>query len=132
MKLSQLSTDGAMDALCRLTPYITHITTDQEFVAAIGKVVNLEEVNLYGQYVLIMDRLGEAIPILLNTHRADVYGILSVLNEKTPQEIAAQPVRETFSQLREVFQDEELLGFFKSFLGRGKKEPSGPSAAPPG
>lgn len=131
MKLSELTTDGALDALCRLTPHITNITTDRAVVESVGKIVDTEGLSMYGMYALIMDRISEVIPILLNSHRADVYGILSVINQRTPEEIAAQNVRETFSQLRGLVQDQELIDFFKSLLGRAKKEPSAPSAPPP-
>lgn len=131
MKLSELTTDGALDALCQLTPYIANITTDQDFVDAIGKLVKTEGMSVYGMYTLIIDRVSAALPVLLGTHREDVYGILSVVNQKPPKEIAAQSIRETVSQLKELVQDPELLSFFKSFMGRGKTEPSAPSVQPP-
>lgn len=116
MKLSNLSTDQALDVLCRLTPLISNITSDTALVETLGKVVNAGEgLNKYGSFMLVAERLGESIPILLKTHREDVYGILSILNEKGPEEVAKQNLLETLRQLREVFQDKELMAFFKSF-----------------
>lgn len=132
MKLSQFTTDGALDALCQLTPHIASITTDQAFINEVGKIMDTKDKSVYGMYALLVDRASAIAPILLRDHRADVYGILSVLNGKEPQEIAAQSIGETFSQLREVFQDKELAAFFKSFLGRGKSGSSGPSGPAPG
>lgn len=132
MKLSEFSTDEALDALCQLTPHIASITTDQAFIDEVGKIVDTKDKSVYGMYALMVDRISAIAPILLRDHRADVYGVLSVLNQKSPQEIAAQSVWETFSQLREVFQDQELGRFFKSFLGRVKSGSSGPSGEAPG
>lgn len=114
MKLSDLSTDRALDVLCELTPYIDRITNDKEVVSTIGKVVEPDaELNQYGSFMLIMGRLSEFVPLLLKNHRPDVYGILSILNEKSKEEIAYQPLGETIRQLREAFQDEDLMAFFK-------------------
>lgn len=132
MKLSELSTDYALDVLCELTPYVSSIASDEAMVAAVGKVVDTSgEMNLFGKGLLLVERMGEIIPTLLRTHRADVYGILSVLNEKSVNEIAAQPVRDTIRQVREVFQDEDLLSFFRSSARRERNEPSAPSASAP-
>lgn len=133
MKLSELSTDRALDTLCELTPYLSNIASDATVVSAVGKVVeNNKELNTYGYALLLAERMGEIIPLLLKDHRSDVYGILSVLNEKTTEEIAAQPVKETMSQVRNAFQDTEFLSFFKSSVRRGQKEPSASSAPSPG
>lgn len=131
MRLSEMTTDGALDALCQLTLYIANITTDKDFVDAIGKLVKADGMSVYGMYTLIVDRVSAALPVLLGTHREDVYGILSVVNQKPPKEIAAQSIRETVSQLKELVQDPELLSFFKSFMGREKTAPSAPSVQPP-
>lgn len=129
MKLSELSTDKALDALCELTPYIDNIANDAEVVSTIGKVVKPDtELNRYGSSMLVMGRLSEFIPLLLKNHRDDLYGILSILNEKSKQEIAAQTVKETVGQLREAFQDEDLITFFKPSARQAQTEQSAPSA----
>lgn len=129
MKLSELSTDRALDALCELTPYVSNIASDGEMVAAVGKVVDTGgDMNMFGKGLLLVERMGEIIPALLRTHRHDVYGILSVLNERPAKDIAAQPVMDTIRQIREVFQDEDLLAFFRSSARRERSVPSAPSA----
>lgn len=129
MKLSELTTDGALDALCTITPYIYSITSDTALIESVGKAVDTGKVeNRYGQYLVLMDKAVEILPLVLKDHRTDVYGILSVLNQRTVEEIAAQNVMETIRQIREATQDEELRGFFKSFAPSAKSEPSEPSA----
>ncbi len=133
MKLSELTTDRALDVLCELTPHIYSITSDKNIVDSVSKVVraDLDNTSLYGQYMIIADRVVEVLPLLLKNHRADVYGILSVLNEKPVDEIRAQPVRDTIRQAREAFRDEDLLSFFRSSARQGQNEPSAPSAESP-
>ncbi len=133
MKLSELSTDRALDVLCELTPCIYNITSDKEVVDSVSKVIraDLKETSVYGQYLMIADRIVDVLPLLLKNHRADIYGILSTLNEKTVPEIASQPVRDTIRQAQEVFQDEDLLSFFRSSTRRAQNEPSAPSAESP-
>lgn len=132
MKLSELSTDRALDVLCELTPYVSNVASDEALVSAVGKVVKpKDETNVYGAGLMLMERMGEIVPLLLKTHRPDVYGILSVLNEKSAAEIAAQPVGETVRQIKDVFCDSELLDFFKSSARQAQKEPSAPSASAP-
>lgn len=132
MKLSELSTDRALDVLCELTPYVSNIASDDAVVRAVGKIVDTgDNINLYGKSLRLVERLGEIVPALLKDHRSDVYGILSVMNERPAAEIAAQKLVDTIRQVREVFQDEDLLAFFKSSARQAQIEPSAPSAASP-
>lgn len=119
MKLSELSTDRALDVMCELTPYVSSIIEDDEILAALNNVMpapsdggdadrsRLDGIKMIGGMVKIT-------PLLLKTHRPDVYGILSVVYEKTVDEISAQPITDTIQQVRGVFQDSDLLSFFKS------------------
>ncbi len=132
MKLSELSTDRALDVLCELTPYVSNIASDDAVVRAVGKIVDTgDNINLYGKSLRLVERLGEIVPALLKDHRSDVYGILSVMNERPAAEIAAQKLVDTIRQVREVFQDEDLLAFFKSSARQAQSEPSADSAASP-
>lgn len=132
MKLSELSTDKALDVLCELTPYVSNIASDDAVVGAVGKIVNInKDINLYGKGLLLVERMGEIVPVLLKSHRPDVYGILSVMNERPVEEIAAQKIMDTMGQVRELFRDKEFVDFFKSSAQRGQTEPSVPSAVSP-
>lgn len=145
MKLSELSTDRALDVLCELTPCIANIMEDEQIVNGLDAIMpdrpsdagesgekkngtNKIEQNGFVVGVQMMGGLSKLAPVLLRNHRDDVYTILSVLNEKTTAEIAAQPVMDTIRQVREVLQDTELLSFFKSSAQQGQTEQSVPSA----
>lgn len=132
MKLSDLSTDKALDVLCELTPYVSNIASDDAVVGAVGKIVDTsKDLNLYGKGLLLVERMGEIIPVLLKAHRPDVYGILSVMNERSAADIATQKITDTIQQTRELFRDPELLSFFRSSAQQDRTEPSAPSASYP-
>ncbi len=121
MKLSELNTDRTLDVMCELTPYISHICSDEKLVSTLGEKMDVDQnTNVFGQIAALAGRVSELAPILLTGHRADVYGILSVLNEKTPAEISAQPFSETVGQIKEAIQDTRLIDFFKSLARQGK------------
>ena len=120
MKLSQLTTDEALDVLCELTPYVSNIVSDEQTMKTLGKAVNKKNMTRAGLMVAGAERLNGIVQLLLKSHRKDVYGIISAVNRVEPAKIAAQSVMETMAQVQEIFQDKELLDFFKSFAPQGK------------
>lgn len=115
MKLSELTTERAADVLCELTPYIANITGDKSLLDELSNKFDSKGKSAAELYTFAAHKYAALVPILLKEHREDVFGVLSVLNETEPEKIAKQNVMETMKQVREVFQDKELLDFFKSF-----------------
>ena len=123
MKLSQLTTDNALDVLCEITPYVSNIVTDEELMATIGKTVKREGgMTRAGVMLLGAEKLTKIVPVVMKTHRADVYGIVAVLNGMEPEEIAQQNVIKTSMQIRDICKDKELLDFFKSCVEQTNAE----------
>ena len=118
MKLSQLTTERAADVLCELTPYIANITGDKSLLDELANKFDSKGKSAAELYTFAAHKYATLVPILLKDHREDVFGVLSVLNETELDKIAKQNIMETMKQVREVFQDKELLDFFKSF-GQG-------------
>ena len=121
-KLSELSTDECLNVLCELTPPIVNIVSDQEIMDAIGKAVDKKTVTSIGVMLLGAQKITAVIPLLLRTHRPDIYTILSVMGEKTVEEVAAQNVMTTMWQVKELMNDKELVSFFKSWEHGEKSE----------
>lgn len=115
MKLSQLTTERAADVLCELTPYIANITGDKSLLDELANKFDSKGKSAAELYTFAAHKCATLVPILLKEHRSDVFGVLSVLNETELDKIAKQNIMETMKQVREVFQDKELLDFFKSF-----------------
>lgn len=115
MKLSQLSTDEALNVLCEITPYVSNITEDKDVMETIGTAISTDGLTKIGVTIAAADRFTKLIPVLLKTHRDDVYGIVATVNGMDVEDIKKQNIIKTMGQVRDVFRDKELLDFFKSF-----------------
>ena len=92
MKLSELTTDQAADVLCELTPYIANITGDKSLLDELGKKFDSKGKSVAELYTYAAKKCAVLAPLLLKDHRADVFGILSVLNDTTAEAVAKQNV----------------------------------------
>lgn len=118
MKLSQMTTDRAMDVMCEITPYIANITADEELLAELKRAVDPKEVATKAELMAKgVEKVTKLVPIVLKKRKADVFGILAALNEKTVEEIGKQNILATMAQVREIVKDKDLMDFFKSCVG---------------
>ena len=123
MKLSELSTERATDVLCEIAPYFMNIVTDEELVGELKSAIDFKEANTMAEKTaLIVGKFAKIIPVLLKKRKADIFGILGALNDKTIEEIAKQNVIKTMSQIKDISKDKELLDFFKSCTGTEESE----------
>ena len=119
-KLSEFGTDECLDVLCEITPHIVNIVSDEEIMNAIGKPMDKTTVTKIGVMLLGAQKITAVVPLLLKTHRADIYAILSVMGGKSVEEVAKQSTMATLWQIKTLSEDKEFLSFFKSW-GRGEK-----------
>ena len=118
MKLSEMTTDRAMDVLCEITPCIANITADEELLAELRNAIDPKAVKTKAELMVKgVDKITKLVPIVLKKRKADVFGILAALNEKTVEEIGKQNIIATMAQVREVVKDKDLMDFFKSCVG---------------
>lgn len=118
MKLSEMTTDRAMDVLCEITPCIANITADEELLAELRKAIDPKAVKTKAELMVKgVEKITKLAPIVLKKRKADVFGILAALNEKTAEEIGKQNIIATMAQVREVVKDKDLMDFFKSCVG---------------
>lgn len=118
MKLSEMTTDRAMDVLCEITPCIANITADEELLAELRNAIDQKAVKTKAELMVKgIEKITKLVPIVLKKRKADVFGILAALNEKTVEEIGKQNIIATMAQVREVVKDKDLMDFFKSCVG---------------
>ena len=125
MKISEFTTDKALDVFVEITPYVAGIATSETLQTALSDLANTPAKSLkssFQQMVFGADVFSRLVPILLSERRSDVYGILAVLNETSVDEIAKQSLFKTVGMIREIFSDKDLLNFFKSFVHTQPKE----------
>ncbi len=123
MKLSEISTERAADVLCELTPLVDSIITDEDLMQSLSAVVDREQTETMSvgqKMLLVSSKLGKIVPILMKKRRAEMFGILAVLNEKTPEQISAQNMLVTMMQVRDLVNDRELIDFFRSCRNTGE------------
>lgn len=114
MKLSELSTERAADVLCEITPFVANIVSDKDLLDTLKEKVG-SGASLAELYVMGAKKYVTIVPIILKTHRDDVFGLLAALNETDVDTIAKQNVLSTMMQVREIAKDKALLDFFKSW-----------------
>ena len=118
MKLSEMTTDRAMDVLCEITPFIANITADEELLAELRNAIDPKAVKTKAELMVKgVEKITKLVPIVLKKRKTDVFGILAALNEKTAEEIGKQNIIATMAQVREVVKDKDLMDFFKSCVG---------------
>ena len=114
MKISELSTERAADVLCEITPFVANIVSDKDLLDTLKEKVG-SGASLAELYVMGAKKYATIVPIILKTHRDDVFGLLAALNETDVDTIAKQNVLSTMKQEREIAKDKALLDFFKSW-----------------
>ena len=118
MKISELSTDKALDVICEITPFVDEIAADEELISTLKEKVKLPEGATRADMLKIgADKINKIVPILLKKKRAAVYGILAALNESSIEKISKQSMISTAKQIKEAVGDKELIDFFKSCVG---------------
>ena len=124
MKISDLSTDRALDVLCEILPNVNSICIDEELVEAVKKKISKKFSELSRAEVLLIgaEKLTEIGLIALKKHRHDVLSILAAINGVEPEQVEQQNIIKTMAMLRELAKDQELIAFFKSCAEREKRE----------
>lgn len=108
MKISQMTTDEAADALVKMSEAVTAIVADSESVPLLS-----------GLSVAFEDREGltaalmKLVPFLLKKHRHEFYTIIGALDGKTEEEIGKFNLLSTIRVVRDSF-DKDLLDFFSN------------------
>ena len=58
MRLSQFTTDQALDVLCEIAPHVSSIAKDQDLMDTIGKAVKRDGVTRAGMMLLGIDKMS--------------------------------------------------------------------------
>ena len=104
-----MRTDVAIEKLCNVAPVVADLaeklSKDTEFKSLV--LSTKENVN---NTVFLL----KVLPLLLKNYAVEAYEILSIWNEKSVEEIKAQPFAETVRQIKALFADEDIRSFFTS------------------
>ncbi len=121
-KISELTTDNAVDVICEIMPYVDDILTEEELMNEIKAKINLSEgATKFEFFAVLIEKISKIAPILLKKKRDSVYGILAAFNEKTVEEIGKQNFIITLRQITALVKDKQVMELFTS---RGELEDS--------
>lgn len=117
MKLSEMTNKEAMRVTIKLLPIIKNIITDRELLKIWYKEIKLElgmteqEIKLEkGLYAT--EKILDLVPYVVENHESDMYKLLSILNNKSVEEVENQSFAETIAQITESLNDEGLAKLF--------------------
>ena len=124
-KLSQLTTDEALDVLCELTPHINEIVSDDQLISELKRKLDRDgdgkltraEMLLFG-----VDKINNIIPIVLKKKRDALLSIVAVMAGCELEEIKTQNIIKTGVQVRDLAKDKDLMDFIRSCLNSEKSE----------
>ena len=122
MKLSEFATDRAVDVLCEISVYITHVVTDNELMDELKKKLELTgEESRIEIMTVAMEKISKLVPLVLKKHKSDIFGILAAIHDVTVDDVSKQSIVKTMEQIRDVVKDKELVDFFKSCVSEEKE-----------
>ena len=110
MKISEMTNDQAAQALIDLSEPIGRICDDEDAVAIVYEYKGNARKPLFYALGRILPRLTAN---LIQTHKQDVYKIISILGGKSVAEIGQMKLAETVAIFKESY-DDVLAGFFTS------------------
>lgn len=103
-----MKTNDAVTKMCNVAPYLYDLISDIK-----GNSELISELKLHQKdkvYVVF-----KIFPKMLKINPTALYSIIGELFDKSAEEIAEQPIGVTISQIKEIFEDEDLKSFFTSF-----------------
>ena len=124
-KISQLTTDEALDVFCELTPHINDIISDEELVEEIKRKIDNNgdgELSRIEMLRFGVDKINKIIPIVLKKKRDGLLGIIAVMTDSELEDIKKQNIIITLAQMRDLAKDKDLMDFVRSCLNSEKSE----------
>ena len=115
-KISELTTDNAVDVMCEIIPYVEEIITDEELMCELRKKLNLSEgANKMEFYYALIGKISRIAPILLKKRKNAIYGILAAVNEVSVESMGKQNFIITLRQITELVKDKQVVELFTSY-----------------
>lgn len=117
MKLSEMTTDKALDKVCELMPHIANIMKNKQIKNIIISKVEVKKNDKAKDirskaYDMGVSKVTELIPLLLREYRNDIYAIISIIDDTELEEIKNQSITVTIKRITELLQDKDLIKLF--------------------
>lgn len=111
---NNISTEAAFDAL----PYVMEVYDKLDLDSYRKKVSKQYKVKNTKKPDLTEVGIDLFKYVLKNISKAkeEIFSVIAIFENKTPEQVKAQPIAETIKSLRTVFQDKEVMDFFKESM----------------
>lgn len=120
MKLSEMRTDRAADAMVAIASSVSSIIEDKAFGDVLSSFSGKEITQMtMAEMVSLLSK--KLIPLALQKRRGDLYLIVCAMTEKTLDTVKEQSVLDTMRDFKE-FIDRDFLDFFKPAVNTGETE----------
>ena len=124
-KISQLTTDEALDVFCELTPHINDIISDEELVEEIKRKIDKNDDGELSRIEMLrfgVDKINKIISIVLKKKRDALLGIIAAMTDSELEDIEKQNIIITLAQVKDLAKDKDLMDFVRSCLNSEKSE----------
>ena len=114
MKISEMTTNAAADALIRIAEPFKNICEDEDTLKILDKMKNFKgdaPIKAFGSII------PEIVIFSLKKHRADLYEVIGALCQKSAKQVAEMNIKETIAVARDSY-DDVLKDFFTSFASQ--------------
>lgn len=104
MKLSEMSTEKAFDAMVKMLPYAVSIAEDAELKETKEHIKEKRDSLTNGKLMALV------IPAVADKHRDDVFSIVAILEGTDKESVSKKPFGETMAAFDSAWED--IMGFF--------------------
>lgn len=125
MKLSEMTSEQGVDVLIRLTPVITGLLSDSEFISEVtgilaGKSEDDKELRAEDYLSRGIEKINNLAFLLFRKKRDALFEIIGAVSGKSAAQVASQSFIVTLSEARDILRDKDLINFLKSCAGTEK------------
>lgn len=125
MKLSEMTSEQGVDVLIRLTPVITGLLSDSEFISEVtgilaGKSEDGKELRAEDYLSRGIEKINSLAFLLFRKKRDALFEIIGAVSGKSAAQVASQSFIVTLSEARDILRDKDLINFLKSCAGTEK------------
>lgn len=108
-----MRTDVAVEKLCNVAPVLADLTEKLSNDADFKAFMNGKGEKTNRNFIF------NVVPHLLKNYRDEAFEILAVWNDKTVDDVKAQPLGTTIAEIKAIFSDEDFRSFFSSSNASG-------------
>lgn len=123
MKISELTTEQALDVLCELTPLVSEVFSDEDLMNELKRKIGAKEGMTRADVIAFgIGKINAIMNVLFKKKKDLICAVIAAVNLTDAETVKKQNCIKTFGQIRDLAKDEEFVTFVKSCLKTEKSE----------